>query len=611
MKIESKATRGYTYLCGLYIVISLLLVSYIPTLIPGNFVASESYIFGYNNRIGFGLVLLLTGIGAILFRNPRRLFPLVEDSNPVHPATLWTCIGLILAAGIGMYFLTSRLGNFGESTYFINRIELLSRGLRPYRDFEFAYGACLIYVPLFLSRLLHLSIPNAYYLFWILNLGLGTWFLAEVINRIDYPGRHRRAIFLAFFIPTLVGVLFVGVNYTCFRFALAPLLAIAVYRTIQEGRLQSQIAGSLLAPFFTLLLLLVSPEIAVAFALGISAFMLMFYLHSARKRWLFFYLVMLLLLGLLMAAANHFQIFETFKSFATGGFNFPIIPSPSILLFLFCIFICARLALYAVSRDGFGSNYVCVLLVALPLLAPAFGRCDPAHIFWDGLAILLLGFLWASGDLRAWKWFLASFAVIFIILSSLSGLWLYRGELGRTSVNLIVSQINSSAWLNGEVTHLMSRRFGDQAAKRKIDKFRLLAQQDASKDMVELPLQLNGVAEAPFGYTPSHNPTSLDFGYYFGLDNVLDPKEVTRKITELEQASNRELLVPAHYAMACSVDPAGSRNLIRTLFAYPYWARSMHTQSIYQPLCAYISTHYALTVSATPETYDYEIWAPK
>ena len=590
---------------------ALFLIFYIPTLIPGQFVASESYIFGYNNRIGILLVVLLTSIGAILLRKPGPQFPSVCPSDSVHRATFWTCISVMIAVGIGMYLLTSRLGTYGESGYLINRIEMASLGLRPYRDFEFAYGAGLIYGPLFLGHLLHLNVPNAYYLFWIINLGLGTWFLAEVVDQIDYPGQHRNKIFISLFLVALLSVIGMGTNGTGFRFAIAPLLGIVVFRTIRDGSMRSQIIGSFLLVIFTSLLLLISPETGVAFTLGASAFELMFYRRSAGKRWLLPYLGMLLLLALLLAAANYFQVFQTLKSYASGGYNFPIIPAPSILFFLFSLFICARVLESAISKGNVRSNYVFVLLISVPMISPALGRCDPFHLYWCGLSFLMIGFLWASANVRAWKYFCGAFTVIFIILGGLSGLWAYRGELARASVNLILLHADSSPWINRQINGVLKLQLGEKAAKAKIATLSLVSQQDASSDIQQIPSQVRGILEAPFGYGRSHKTTSLDFGYYWGITNVPDLDGVARKISELEQNPNRQLLLPEHYDRFCLVDPDATRIMIRFVFAYPFDAPYVNNQSVYQPLCAYISTRYVLAVPAQPETFGYEIWTPK
>jgi hypothetical protein len=345
---------------GLYTVLAVLLVCYVPTLVGGKFVASDSYVFGYNNRVGVLLVLLFTVLAARISPGPAPQMSADCASDTIRPLTFWLCASLIVAASIALAFLTSHLGSFGESTYLINRIELASRGLHPYRDFEFSYGVLFLYAPIALASMLNVSIPNSYYCFWVVVILVGTWLLAQVVNRVDLPGRHRNAIFIMLFLFSFVSVLSTGLNYTSFRFAFAPFLAISVFEVIRHPGTKHQIFGSLLAVFYTSILLLVSPEIAVAYAFGISAFMFLLYIPSTRKIWVAPYLGMLVLIVVLFVAADRLHTFDTLKSFGSGGFNFPIIPSPSILFFLFALFISARQVLAAFARPQLRSNALCV-----------------------------------------------------------------------------------------------------------------------------------------------------------------------------------------------------------------------------------------------------------
>ena len=598
-----------SYLAAGYVALALFCIFSLPTLVPVKLANSDSYIFGYNNRAGLLLIVLFTTIASTLARR-RNLQPISASNSATsaRSSLFWKCTIVTIVIGAAMYILTHRMASYGESTYLINRIELSSRGLRPYRDFEFAYGAGLLYAPILLSHLLHLSIPNAYYLFWIISLVLGTWFLFEVVNRIDYPGRHRNQIFLVLFAVTLLEAVYVGTNYTSLRFAIAPFAAILVCHTMREGGLIAQVRSSLLALLFASLLLLISPEIAIAYILGISAFMLLFYAREPRIHWIVVYAGLLLSFASLLAFANHFQVFDTLKSFAGGGLNFPIIPSPSILFLLFALFLSAQHVLSSILRGSYRENHICVLFVCFPMLASAFGRCDPGHLFWNGLPIFLIGFLWASGSKRTWSWYRFAFIVIFIVINLASTLIFYRGELARAAISLSLSHGSRKSWVE---TTLARHAQSNPDNMAKLAEYSLLATHDASRDDLHLPFRLEPPVEAPFGYTASHNPDRLDLGYYWGIQDALTEKTVTRKITELEKHSDRQLILPEHFQTNCSVDPATSTKIIRILFAFPYRSRPRHTQSVYQPLCAYISSHYALTTPSRPETYGFQLWSPK
>jgi magnesium-transporting ATPase (P-type) len=157
---------------GIYAAVAFFLVEYIPYKIPSQLTASDSYTFGYNNRVGMALILVFTAIGAFFYRNEKLQPCSAEKDSAVSNTTFWTCLLVSVALSIAIYVATRPLGSYGESTYLIDRIELTARGLLPYRDFEFAYGVGFLYLPLAVSRILHCSIPNGYYLFWISSVRL-------------------------------------------------------------------------------------------------------------------------------------------------------------------------------------------------------------------------------------------------------------------------------------------------------------------------------------------------------------------------------------------------------------------------------------------------------
>ena len=100
-----------------------------------------------------------------------------------------------MPVGHSCIFLARGLQGFGESIYLIDRLKMLTEGGRPYKDFEYAYGAIFLYGPRALM-LLHLSAEDSYYVFWLLTLLVGVWMLAEVIGLAGVSGRPKiRSIF--------------------------------------------------------------------------------------------------------------------------------------------------------------------------------------------------------------------------------------------------------------------------------------------------------------------------------------------------------------------------------------------------------------------------------
>ena len=598
-----------SYLAAGYVALALFCIFSLPTLVPVKLANSDSYVFGYNNRAGFLLIVLFTTIASTLARR-RNLQPISASNSATsaRSSLFWKCTFVTIVIGAAMYILTHRMASYGESTYLINRIELSSRGLHPYRDFEFAYGVGLLYAPILLSHLLHLSIPNAYYFFWIISLVLGTWFLFEIVNRIDYPGRHRNQIFLVLFAVTLLEAVYVGTNYTSLRFAIAPFAAILVCQTMREGGLIAQVRSSLLALLFASLLLLISPEIAIAYILGISAFMLLFYAREPRIHWI-----------VRLCRPPPLVRISAGSSQSLPGVRYSEVD---------------RRRRFELPHHPFAQHPL-LPLRSLPL-RPARPILDPARQLSREPHLrpvrLLPHARLRFRPMRPWPPLLerpSHFPHRFLV-----GLGL-KADLVLVSIrvhrHLHRNQSSVNAYLLSGRTRPRSHQpvpvswqpeelGGDNSSPEcannpdnmaKLAEYSLLATHDASRDDLQLPFRLEPPVEAPFGYTASHNPDRLDLGYYWGIQDALTEKTVTRKITELEKHSDRQLILPEHFQTNCSVDPATSTKIIRILFAFPYRSRPRHTQSVYQPLCAYISSHYALTTPSRPETYGFQLWSPK
>jgi hypothetical protein len=518
-----------------------------------------------------------------------------------------------LATCIVMYLLTSHLAAFGESSYLINRIELASRGLRPYRDFEYAYGVSFLYIPLLLSRLLSISIPNAYYFFWVLNVIGGVWALSAVVNRIDYFSQRKNQIFALLYLSMVPGILTTGVNYTGFRFLMSPLLGVLVFRAIQNETLTNQIIGSLLAVVFAALLIAISPEMGIGFGLGMSVFLFLFYVRSRNKLWVFPYAGMLLLFSLLALIANRFQAFSMVRSMGNGGYNFPIVPAAHILLLFFSVFLAASYFVAQLRQGKIKSSTILVLLVSLPPLAACLGRCDPGHVLFDGIGIFLVTLLCASTFPRIWSWYRLSFVIVFVVFFAVSTILYYKEQIGRALIVFALrteATCGSSFKLVDSITNrILIGKYGAAHAGEKLRGLNYVLRFDATSDSAQVFPQLHGIANSPFGNFFTHNATGYEGGYYFGMENVFDQAAVRSKIAELEQHASRELILIPFYDDACRVDPAASRVMISMLFLYPYRGIAVHASSIYRPLCDYISANYTLIVHPQLTTYGYSIWS--
>ncbi|MBV8629991.1 MAG: hypothetical protein JOZ83_03645 [Silvibacterium sp.] len=606
------STAAKVYFAG-YLFLSLAAVFYLPRLVPVRPAAAASYVFGYNNRLAIVLFVLLTAIGAAWWYKLGFGIPESRYSAAVDRKTLWICIAVAVAVCGILYILTSKLSNFGyffEPAYFINRIELTRQGLRPYRDFEFAYGAALIYLPLWVSKFFHINIPAAYYLFWMISAASGIWLLAEIINKLDYQSEQKRQVFLLVYLYMLPFLVAGGINYTGFRYTIAPFCGLLVWRALRNGKLRNLILGSVCVPACTVGLLLISPELAIAFSLGTSVFMLFFF---ARLGWKAFlpYVSMLLLLSLVMATVNRLGVLATLKTIGSGGLNYPIIPAPHILLLFVAVFLCASYLIVSLMKGKRWSNTVLLLLIAAPALTAAMSICDLYHVGFNVLVVWIVSLLIVGNQPDVWRWYRWVFLGVFAV-SSVATLWQYEGALSEAAhIFLFRAQSGPLSKLEKLAEELYIRRFGETIGIQKVRNYQSLAAGESISDSPWVPAELKGTAQVPFGYFVTHNPAQVDWGYYFTLENAFDRQAVVRKIEELKNHPTRELLLPAGYEGSCTTDAEGLRNRIRRTFLFPYRARALNTESIYEPLCAYISAHYVLSAPPGPNTKGYAIWEPK
>lgn len=74
-----------------------------------------------------------------------------------------------------------------RGAYTLNRIQMLLQGLRPYRDFEFAYGPAHLYIPVLFMRLTYGSVIYGYYAWWLSQWLVGTAMLWAAVRLLQLP----------------------------------------------------------------------------------------------------------------------------------------------------------------------------------------------------------------------------------------------------------------------------------------------------------------------------------------------------------------------------------------------------------------------------------------
>lgn len=594
--VEDTREKGRPRNGPFYAVGGVAAVLFLPYLVPQRAVASDAYLFGYNNRAGVALLIVLTGAAAIRTRGFGLEFHGGRVSSRASRRALALCLAVQAIACLWMIRATALLGGFCESIYEIDRLWLLNQGRHPYTGFEWPFGPMFLYGPLWISRALHLSLAGGYYAFWtVASLG-GVWLLFGAIQRLDFPTTRKTTIFVLLFVAFLPSAMGMGTHYTLLRFA-SPLYCILVVQDAAVRNARRQIAAGL-GVLLTAVLLLISPEMAIAHAFACCVL-----LFPRRTEFspgavpASRYAAMVAGFVALFATANWSHLLDTLRASGGGADSFPV-PLSFPVLFLFgVVFVCACYLVWR-WRQGAEDNSVALIVVALPLLAAAMGRCDPGHILANGVGLILVVFLYASQTKWIWRLYCGAFVLAFMV-STGYGIW-----------GLFMPLIRAAATENAAM-----RSGGTIARRAGLNMHRVPVTINFDAIYPDAGLGSDSVVEAPFGYMPNgfatYRSQRMEYGYYEGVENANTPAAIARKIDELAEHPERDLVLPGPSRKLCSVDGQSERLLLTVLFSFPYTGRVVHPESVHQPLCDYIGAHYSQAYAASDERFGYELWTPR
>jgi len=98
-----------------YALIALAAIFFLPRLVPTAPSASDSYLFGYNNRIGILLLLFFIALGVFLTRGFNLQSPNTSDPAPLPRWMLPVSLLFVALGCAAMYVVAGRYHGFGES----------------------------------------------------------------------------------------------------------------------------------------------------------------------------------------------------------------------------------------------------------------------------------------------------------------------------------------------------------------------------------------------------------------------------------------------------------------------------------------------------------------
>ena len=593
-----KNTRLSIYLLIFSVIVFLavfVLPFYIPRKVPA---VSASYDYQFNNTISVIALCLALFIGSILFYKyyDKRIQHLQLEkllvSNSANQLSIKNAfiVFFIHSFAILCLYLLGANYSYGEGNYFLLRIDRLSLGQEPYKDFEYAYGVLLIYLPKIITDLFHFSTSVEGYLIslTILNAA-GIFFLYHVINAFNIEKKRKRIIFFSIGLACIP--LSLGMNYTLFRFVtpIAGIFALGrIIPKLEDASLKNCIFISLAAVAVSLFNFIISIEVGIAVLLSIAGYLFFSIVLNNKK----YHLITLLISGIIIGTILLFpgkSFGLILKVFAAGGNNWVVIPSPSILLFIVSFLITNFIFCISIINKNISFLTCALLIFNMIMLAGAFGRCDPGHIFWYGLSSMVaMWTLMAYVNKKFFTIYTVAFIAIFLAGMNTSGLYLYKTELstlvarylihnGKTS---ILKEFAETIHYDTTIINRYAEAVTDEVNYQELSRYKKIALPfDVDKDIYLFLLKKQ--IYLPEYYT----------GYFL---NVFTREQINTKLRSLQGIDHKYMVIPENVLnFSYNSDIISERKFISRLFLFPYhYSKERDSQRMYAPVYAYIHNNY-------------------
>lgn len=401
-------------------------------------VVADSAVFGFSNAaatLGLAATLLALTVAARL--EPPRAAHARRAGLVRSPARRGAGERLVIlacaGAGAGLVWGWWRAipqSWFGESAYFLTRLDMLALGLRPYRDFDYGYGPALLELPWLAHRLSggRLGADTAFVASVAAQHALGVFAAAALLARVCPAPGVRIAILL---VVSAAGLnITLGPIYALLRFVYAPWAAVVFHAPGRRAAAPLRAAAALALALGGWLL---SPEVGLATAAALLAGIVVPAL-SGRPVALAEAAAVIAAPALFVAGFGT-ESLATLAAFGGGAFNLPVLPAPYMLALLGLA--CALLPSAGAEalRGGRAAAATAALAAALALLLPAaLGRCDPGHVMANGLALaaVALASAWSRDPPRRRAPVAAAVAIL--LLTHLASQWNQYAPAARAAI---------------------------------------------------------------------------------------------------------------------------------------------------------------------------------
>jgi len=378
---------------------ALLCVYVLPYFFPPSRpTESQSYIVGYNNRVAFVSVVLISILVALISLRSKGAASREFKGKPTV-SWPWLVGALVLVAAWngGLSWLVFASHNYGvEDFYFLPQLEnFYYLHLHLYRDIEFAYGQLFIYPPVWIHWLLtpfHISLRASYYIALLFHHLLGVGMLYFVVNRLPMPRAMRLAAFacvtLFSFNPAL------GPNYTLLRYML-PIFFFVLFSQIERP-----VTAAAAVVFAQVLIWMDSSEQAIGFGFAVTVYCCYRAWRHRIPLWMLPIASAVAGTALYLTFVDHNYLFSL-SHMSGGAFN--QVPKPFlevVTLLVAAVWLVPRLVARTLSQD-MPEGYLLLGLYALGLglLPVSFGTSGIVRVSGASTVLFLLSLV-AAGE---WK----------------------------------------------------------------------------------------------------------------------------------------------------------------------------------------------------------------
>ena len=382
-----------------------------------------------------------------------------------------------------------------------------------------------------------------------------------IVTRLPASFAKKNIIFFLLGAPWWPGPVSFGLNYTPLRFFLAPALCLFAIPQI-SAEVPSMPRAVVTLAASEALLLLVSPEQAIAFCCAIGLFIGLASLRDRSSRLLTLFAGFASSSFVMLFVSSHWKLFLTLRAMSLGGYNFPLLPVVQHLPILALLMTAACVFVNSIRSRMAPSRFELLILLALFSLPAAFGRCDIGHFYLNSTSAVIAAWFVLAQYPRLFQRTAGAFVLLVALFPAPILLFsaVKAQRLNRSTV-LVPPEPAESGPTGGQSLSLT--------------------------DSGTEPLPF-----APFG-RPLPNSSRLssvgaDTGYFNGLELVTLPYQVEQKIDELRALPNRDLLVPSNFSCHYALD----RHRLRRILVTPYVPPARRSSEIWQPLCDYIHENY-------------------